>query len=249
MMAVNTQIQATLNLLIPELFALKKAGNQKVFNERLLTMLPEVELYIKQAINAAVSSGILPENSVETEDILDQLYLTAFKHLDELDDPELFNSWLLLQAEHVLQDQIDDQEFHRLFVANIEDYTHREWDELEEKYSVDGGGDFVMMDELDDPSYNREDFTLDKIFTEAADENIINRLDEKLSKEQKARHLQLVMDNMSLPVRTSIRLSVWHKRTPKEIARLRHESLDKVNDHLAQGLRIIKQSYTRRYLS
>ena len=154
----------------------------------------------------------------------------------------------------VIDDDIDLVEIIRMTLENegyeiIDAQSGSRGLELAETHNPDLILLDVMMDELDDPSYNREDFTLDKIFTEAADENIINRLDEKLSKEQKARHLQLVMDNMSLPVRTSIRLSVWHKRTPKEIARLRHESLDKVNDHLAQGLRIIKQSYTRRYLS
>ena len=53
---------------------------------------------------------------------------------------------------------------------------------MEEKYSIDGGGDFVMIAELDDLSYAKNDYTLRDAFVEDKGKGIIEKLDQELEK-------------------------------------------------------------------
>jgi len=246
---MNTRIQFQISAILPELKELKKAGEQEEFNERLIAFLPEVKQYIAHAINVAEKDGQLSKNTVKTEEILDELYITSYRHLDELDDPELFNSWIILQAERAMQDAMIAQEFNSLFFTGLDKYTDKEWDEMEEKYSVDAGGDLVLMEEFDDPSYGEHDFTLDKVFMDDADKAIIEKVDKDLSDEAVKKHFLMMMDKMSLPMRTSLRLSVFHKRTPEQISALRHTAIQEVNEEIAEAKRLMLTSFKGRFLS
>jgi DNA-directed RNA polymerase specialized sigma24 family protein len=246
-MSIDVHHHTTMNYAM--LISLKDEGKQAEFNKQLLKVIPEVEKYIARSLIAAVREGFLDERTITVEDVIDQVYIKAYEHLSELKDPELFEAWLKLQAEEVLQEYMDDQEFDHLFFTDLEQYTSKEWKEMEEQYSIDADGDLMMLEEFDDPAYGTSDMTDGQIFSVETEQELNAKIDKDISAERKQRHMELVLGKLSLPMRTIFELEIRNGCSPMEIARLRNMELHEVESQLKTTRDILRRSLLGRFRS
>ena len=135
----------------------KKENDKLDFNNLLLKDLHQVKRYITKRLSTALTKGNLPKGKYKVDDFIDQLFIEVYDHFDEVQNKEELHLWLFKKADELLDDTIADEEFDDYFFRNIDDYSKPEWDAMEEKFSTDGGGDYVMIDELDDISYPKND--------------------------------------------------------------------------------------------
>ena len=151
------QFRIVIERTFPALLKSKKEDDQSTFNQQLLNIKPELENYINERLNTAIKKGHFPKGKYKADGFISQLFIEVYDHIETLSDEKDFYLWLFRKTNELLEDTIDEEEFDDFFLKNIDTYSKPEWDAMEEKFSTDGGGDLVMIEELDDNSYNHHD--------------------------------------------------------------------------------------------
>jgi len=147
----------------------------------------------------------------------------------------------------ILEETLVNEEFNEYFFKNIDDYSRPEWDEMEEKFSIDGGGDLVMIDELDDISYPKNDYVLNHVFIEDDKKELMDQLDKDLGKENIKRHTDMVLHYLPLPMRTVFELATEYQFSVSEIAIIRNQDLDEVKQLLENARQSLEASLLKRF--
>tara|TARA_B100000949_G_C14288205_1_gene455547 strand:+ start:6719 stop:7489 length:771 start_codon:yes stop_codon:yes gene_type:complete len=239
------------NVFVASTFAdlkrLKKENNKAAFNELLLKTLHQVRRYIVSRIGTALTKGNLPHGKYQPDDFIDQLFIEVYDHFDDVKNERELHPWLFKKANELLEDTITDEEFDDHFLKNIDDYSKAEWDEMEENFSTDGGGDYVMVEELDDISYPKNDYVLNHVFIEDSKQKLQDKLDRELDEEDLRRHVKMVLHNLPLPMRTVFELATEYEFTLGEIAEIQNESLDQVRQLFDNAKKSIELSFFNRY--
>lgn len=231
-----------------DLVRFKKEDSKVAFNYLLLKILHQVKNYIITRLNTALTKGNLPRGKYKPDDFIDQLFIEGYDHFDQVKNKEYLHSWLFKKADELLEDKIIDEEYDNYFLKNIDEYSRPEWDAMEEKYSTDGDGDLVMIEELDDLSYPKND-VLNPIFVEDIKKEITDKLDHDLSEENIKRHTAMVLYHLPLPMRTVFELSTAYQFTLEEITIIRNQSFEEVRALLENAHNSIKSSFFNRYTS
>ena len=230
-----------------DLVRYKKIGEKKAFNELLLKTLPQVSRYIVKRLNTAISKGNLPQGKYKPDDFVDQLFITAYDHFDEVKNEKDLYPWLFKKADELLKDTIVEEEFDEIFFQNIDDFSKPAWDAMEEKFSTDGDGDLVMMEELDDISYRKHDYILNHVFVEDDNNEMIAKLDRGWGEENIRKHAEMVLYHLPLPMRRVYELATEHHFNVEEIAEILNQSLQEVEQLLEDARKALKTSFYNRY--
>ncbi len=231
----------------PGLLRLKKEADTSAFNALLVKALPGVKKYVQKKLYIALAKGQIDKNRYKAEDFTDQLFIEAYEHFDEIENERELYPWLFKKADELLEDVLLEEEFDSYFFENINTYAAPEWDEMEEKYSTDGDGDLMMIEELDDISYPKNEYVLDPIFIEEEDKEIIKRLDRQLAAENIRRHADMVLFHLPAPVRTVYELYTEHQFDTAEIAKIRNRTVKEVENLLETARRSLRVSFLNRY--
>ncbi|SDL37093.1 sigma-70 RNA polymerase sigma factor region 4 domain-containing protein [Kriegella aquimaris] len=230
-----------------DLTQFKQQNDQAQFNSLLLKDLHQVKHYITKRLATALNKGNLPKGKYKPDDFIDQLFIEAYDHFDEVENKEGLHPWLFKKADELLEDTIVDEEFDDYFLKNIDDYSRPEWDAMEEKFSTDGGGDLVMIDELDDISYPKNDYVLNHVFVEDDKKEIMDKLDKDLGKENIRKHAAMVLHNLPLPMRTVFELATEYQFSMSQIAMIRNQSIEDVKELLENARKGLEASLFNRY--
>ena len=231
----------------PDLIKSKKEGNQEYFNKQVLKITPDIRKYINGQFNTAIKKGHFPKNKYKADDIIDQLFIEIYNHIEEVKHEDEFYVWLLKKTNELLDDVFVSEEFDDLFFNNIDDYSKPEWDELQEKYSTDGGGDLLMIEDLDDMSYNHNDYTLNHVFIEEKENDLVEKIDKNLKDEEVQRHIEMVLHNLPTSMRNIFELFTKQHLEIEEIAQIKNISIEKVKQLLKDAKKALQLSLLNRY--
>ncbi|WP_087520699.1 RNA polymerase sigma factor [Polaribacter sp. SA4-12] len=229
------------------LIKLKEEDNQVSFNELVLKILPEIRKYVKGRLITAIKKGHFSKKKYKADDIIDQLFITIYDNIEEVENKKDFYLWLFKKTNDLLDDLIMEEEFNELFFNNIDDYSKPEWDEMQEKFSSDGGGDLLMIEELDDMSYNHNDYTLNQVFIEDNEKDLVEKLDEQLGDDKINEHIELVLHNMPSTMREIFYLYTNSKLKVDEIAEMQNKTIDEVEKLLSDAKKVLQRSLFNRY--
>jgi DNA-directed RNA polymerase specialized sigma24 family protein len=230
-----------------ELVRLKKNEDKTSFNEYFMKITPKIRKYIDGRLITAILKGHFSKNKYKADDIIDQLFIEIYDHIDEIKDEKEFYLWLFKKTNELLEDIEVEEEFDDYFFKNIDEYTKPEWDELQEKYSTDGDGDFVMLEEFDDPSYNHHQYTLNHVFIEDNEKALIAKIDKDLSSQDLKNHIRTVLINLPFPMRHVFELATHHHLELEEIGRLTNRTVKDVKKLLKQAKDALQISLFNRY--
>lgn len=230
------------------LVSYKSENNQESFNKELLKILPKIYRYVAKRLNSAVSKGKLNKGMFKPNDFTDQLFIEVYDNLGEIKNENELHTFLYKKVDQLLEDSLVEEEFDHAFFDNIDTYSKPEWEAMEEKYSRDGDGDFVMLEEMDDRSLNKYDYTLDHVFITDEEKELAEKLDDTLNKDRVARHVQLVLDKMDTRMRTIFQLFANEGFTLNEIANIRDAKLSEVEKDLMEARKILRNSIEKRFL-
>lgn len=230
-----------------DLIKFKKEEDKDAFNIQMLKILPEAKKYINGRLNTAIRKGHFSKNKYKADDIIDQLFIEVYDHIDEVKKEKDFYLWLFKKTNELLEDIIVEEEFHDFFFKNIDTYSKPEWDGMAENYSTDGDGDLIMIEELDDSSYNHNDYTLNHVFIEDDETKLTKQLDKTLNDDDINKHINMVLHNLPFPMRTVFELSTQQHLNLEEIAQLRNTTYEKVKKLLDDTRKALQVSLINRY--
>lgn len=248
---INTfrqELRTIVKALLPQLRESKIREDQDAFNQGMDQVMPRLKTYLKYWLRSAVKAGVIPSGKYKVEDFSDELYILAYEHIHEVHEDKDFNAWLFKKAHELIEEAEIEAELDKYFFENIEKYSKVEWDDLEEKFTVDGDGDLMPEEELDDPSYFKNEYDLADVFIEDKESEIIEKLNEGLSDEQINRHVNMILLNLATPVRKVFNLKFRQEFSPEEIAYIQRISIDQVETYLLQARDSIRLSFEKRYI-
>ncbi|OAD44385.1 RNA polymerase sigma factor [Polaribacter atrinae] len=229
------------------LVELKKEANQTSFNELVLKILPEIRKYVNQRLNTAIKKGHFSKKKYKADDIIDQLFITIYDAIDEVESESNFYLWLFKKTNDLLEDVIVEEEFNELFFKNIDDYSKLEWDEMQEEFSTDGDGDLMLLEELDDVAYKQVEYNLDHVFVENDEKDLVDKLDMQLGEDKVNEHIELVLHNMPAAMRIVFYLFTNQKLKIEEIAEIQKKSIPEIEKLLSNAKKVIQRSLFNRY--
>lgn len=232
-----------------DLVQLKREDKKEEFNSLLLKLMPEVKRYIKRNLNTAMSKHLIPRGKYKPEDIMDQLFIEVYDHFDEIKSKEDFHTWLFKKADSLLDEIKTDEEFDTLFIDNIDSYAQTEWDAMAEKFSVDGDGDYVMMEELDDISYRKHDYILKNIFLEDSGSDMMAKLDKELGKESIRKHTDMVLHHLPADMRTVFELFTEHQFEAAEISKILNREIREIEQLLEDARSSLETTFYERFIN
>ena len=231
----------------PALLKSKKEEDRVAFNQLLLEIKPSIKKYINERLNTAIKKRRFSKGKYHADGFISQLFIEVYDHIETLKDEKDFYVWLFKKTNELLEDTIQEEEFDDFFLKNIDTYSKPEWDAMEEKFSVDGGGDLVMMEELDDISYNHNDYTLNHVFVEDNEKALIEKIDKDLNNEVINSHVQTVLHHLPLSMRSVFELSTKKHFTLEEIAQIQNTDVIMVEKLLRNARAALQISIFNRY--
>lgn len=231
-----------------KLVSFKRKENRESFNSELLKVLPQIYRYVSKRLNSAVANGKLNKGMFNPNDFTDQLFIEVYDNIDDIKTENELHIFLFKKVDELLEDSLVEEEFDHVFFDNIDTYSKPEWDAMEENYTQDGDGDFLLLEELDDKSVDKSNYSLNQVFITEEEKQLADRLDESLNKERIYRHIQLVLDKMNMPMRTVFELYANEGLTTEEIAEIRKATLSQVEDLLSSARKLLKDSFEKRFL-
>jgi DNA-directed RNA polymerase specialized sigma24 family protein len=229
------------------LIKLKDEDNKVSFNELVLKILPEIRKYVNERLKTAIKKGHSSIEKYRADDIIDQLFITIYDNIEEVESENDFYLWLFKKNNELLDDLIEEEEFNELFFNNIDDYSKPEWDEMQENFSTDGDGDLLMIEELDDFSYNHNDYSLSHVFVEDKEKALFEKLDEQLGEDKINEHIELVLHNMPSAMRNVFYLFTNQKLQIEEIAEIEKRTIIEIEKLLNDAKKVIQRSLFNRY--
>jgi DNA-directed RNA polymerase specialized sigma24 family protein len=218
------------------LIQLKKEGNQDSFNELVLKIMPEIRKYVNGRLKTAIKKGHFSKGKYKADDFIDQLFIEIYDNIEDVKSEQYFYLWLFKKTNDLLEDIIVEEEFDDFFFKNIDNYSKPEWDEMQEKFSTDGDGDLIMIEELDDMSYNHNNYNLNHVFVEDNEKALVEKLDRKLDEEKIQKHIEMVLQNLPLNMYNVFDLFTNQHLELEEIALIRNTTLEDV-EQLLKGVR------------
>ncbi|WP_158840807.1 RNA polymerase sigma factor [Polaribacter sp. L3A8] len=230
------------------LVKLKKDDNQDSFNKLVLQILPEIRKYVNRRFNTAIKKGHFSKKKYKADDIIDQLFIIIYDNIGEVEGEDDFYLWLFKKTNELLEDVIIEEEFNDLFFKNIDDYSKPEWNEMQEEFSTDGGGDLLMIEELDDISYNHNDYSLDHVFVEDNEKGLADQLDKEIGEDKINEHIELVLHKMPSAMRIVFYLFTNQKLRIEEISEIQKKTISEVEKLLSDAKKVIQQSLLNRYV-
>lgn len=226
---------------------LKKENNQASFNELILKIMPEMRTYINGRLNTAIKKGHFSKGKYKADDIIDQLFIEIYDSIEDIENENDFYLWLFKKTNELLEDIIVEEEFDDFFFKNIDDYSRPEWDEMQEEFSTDADGDLMMIEELDDISYNHNNYTLNHVFVEDNEKALVEKLDKSLDEEEVKNHIAMVLHNLSSNMRNVFELFTNQHLDLEEIAQIKNSTFEDVKELLNEAKRTLQVSLFNRY--
>ena len=231
-----------------DLIRLKKEGDLKAFNQLLLKTMPEVRRYVQKNLNHAVVKGKIDRNRYKADDIIDQLFIEVYDHLDEINNKNELHAWMFNKVDELLETIFVEEEFDALFLENIDTYSQHEWESMQEKFTTDGDGDLIMNEELDDISYAKDDYVLNHIFVGDDDQKVLLQLDKELGAENIRKHSEMVLYHMPKQMRRVFELFTEHQFGMAEIAKIHNSTVQEIESLLKTARKSLRTSFIKRYL-
>lgn len=231
-----------------KLVSFKRKENRESFNSELLKVLPQIYRYVSKRLNSAVANGKLNKGMFNPNDFTDQLFIEVYDNIDDIKTENELHIFLFKKVDELLEDSLVEEEFDHVFFENIDTYSKPEWDAMEENYTQDGDGDFLLLEEMDDKSLDKSNYSLNHVFITEEEKKLADKLDASLDKERIYRHIQLVLDKMNMPMRTVFELFANEGLTTEEIAEIRKTTLAQVEELLSSARQLLKDSFEKRFL-
>ncbi len=143
-----------------ELLNLDESARTELFKSLITSTLPDMIGYIKRRVYSARMANIKVFNNVFVKDIVSEVILQVYgRFQSDIANVRDFNIWNIQEADKVLNEILENNDHFRGEIS-YEQLVDHELGELEEEYTMDADGDYVMHEEMDDyeleNNYNEE---------------------------------------------------------------------------------------------
>lgn len=129
--------------------------NKNEFNRTLQEFLPELKKLVSHKLRQWEVTEDIPKDTYSADEIIDDVYLKIYEEFHDslIDERNLKVKMLTLSRE--LTDNIKER--HSGQRVSVEKLIADEIQELQEDYTIDSEGELILMEDLEDISYDTHD--------------------------------------------------------------------------------------------
>lgn len=135
---------------------IKDKNTQTEFDRKVISAIQHLRAYIKHRLYIAESTGVLPRNMYNSNDIIDEGIAKFYSEGINIDLDEMA---IKLQLFKIVDDDLNELLKKEAFHKNTQSTSlilEEELDSLEEKFTLDADLDYVMDEDLEDISYQQD---------------------------------------------------------------------------------------------
>jgi DNA-directed RNA polymerase specialized sigma24 family protein len=204
-----------------ELFKHKQENNFEQFYRKIATLVPELKKFMSGSLKAAENQGLLDRGFYDADEMLDEVYLEAFKDFSSETDAirlrrSLFQKAIKKIEGKEAEEVPDEVTTHALLKTELK--------ALSEEFTTEGDGDRVLYEELDDISYRQKQGWSQEIYLdEALEKRLIEKFglhEASLLSDEKRRLLGLLYATIPQRSKTVIELLVFGNQDAHEISEI-----------------------------
>jgi len=131
-----------------DLSKLSEKEKEELFKNIITVLLPGLKGYVKRRIISAKLAKLKALSNVDYKDVINEVVLRVYqRYKNNIENIKDINIWLIQEADNVLNEILDKQEFEKI---SYEELLSHELEQLEEEFTVDGDGELVMTEDLDE---------------------------------------------------------------------------------------------------
>ncbi len=131
----------------------RQQSDHERFSGMLHQAFPALKAYLKRRIRQAEKYRSLRLRAGSAEDLSDELYLRLYdSYRLHIAGKEEFLTWLYREADRLLNEKLNES-VNEEAGDDIEALRKKERRSMEEAFVMDADGEFMMSEELDDPTY------------------------------------------------------------------------------------------------
>ncbi|QCX39385.1 hypothetical protein FF125_13400 [Aureibaculum algae] len=210
-------------MITKELQQLRLENNFKHFYIKVSSFIPSLKDFIARKLNIAEDLGVIDKNFFNPNDILDDVYLDVFENFNnKIAKKDLRRMLFEKSVEKIDEITILGHQFENNI--NIGEILKEELQTMDERYTTDGDGDFILYEELDDISYHQNDFKPKHIILDQSIEKLItsklNLEDLTLQSAKKRKLLGSLFFKMPPRSKAIIELYVFANQSVSEISEI-----------------------------
>ena len=142
---------------IDKIHQAKKNKDFSAFLEAVKPFSKDLKRFAKIKLKNAEHHHLLPKGFYNTEDILMDVYLSAFENLQENISEKDLKTLLFRKTISKFNEILEKENRMRKRIP-VDLILKEELDLLKEDFTVDADGDLVLIEELSDISYHKKDF-------------------------------------------------------------------------------------------
>ncbi|TXD52012.1 hypothetical protein [Polaribacter sp. IC063] len=241
-------IQKSPNLTkLKKLVKLKKEDNDALFYNLLAEVIPNIRKYTIKKIITSIQKGSLPNNKYDPNDIIDQLFIETYDHIENLYDEKEFCIWLYKKTDQLLEKIIIEKELDALTFQQKDDLSDSEQDKMHKIYNADEAGNLLMLKKIEHQSYNQDENTLNRLFLENKEQALIEKVNKNLNTEEVKSHIAIELHSLPLAMRTVFELYTNQHLELKEIAQIMSNTIQEVELLLKESKKALQVSFFNRY--
>lgn len=236
-------IETRLEEVVEPLLEFKQENDPEMFVKLVQKAMPHLIGYLRRRISQANITHTLRKEAMKAEDLMNELYLRIYDRFDPdaLSDKHKIYTWLYQQADQLLAEVIDIHGETEL-KESIEVIQKRHNRTMEENYSIEADGDYLMNEEFDDPTYHNND----PLFTEGLydfydfilDDNTQEQLEQEtefdLMDEDQQAAIHRMMYNLSDFKRSIFDLYAYEHMAVNDIALVKDVPIPQVEEVLEE---------------
>lgn len=208
---------------------LNEKATQIAFDKKVVAVSQLLHPYVKNRLYIAESMGIIPKNMYESMGVIDESIAKFYENGFDIDMETNTLKLKLFKYADVELDAIYKKEAFHKNTVSTNAMLVEELDALEEKYTIDGGFDFIMNDELNDISYQQNNKEKQLFLYDDDDNSFLGTFEmENVSENKSKVILGGLYSWLPLNVSSIIDLLVFGKLSFEEIAKVKSIEVKRV---------------------
>jgi len=204
------------------------------FGKLVLSIVSQLQPYVKHRIYIAETMGIIPHNMYRSTGIIDDAMVELYKKYEgKIKGEETLKLKFFSLANEKLNQLFKKEAFHKNTMST-NDILNRELEKLEEIIEMDISDGLHLKGDFDDISYHQSDFIQPNFLYDDAEKNIIQSLEIHDDRQDISENHRVILNKIYswLPLETSdiVDLFVFGNLSYDEIAQIKETHNSKIKE-------------------
>jgi RNA polymerase sigma factor (sigma-70 family) len=222
---------------------LHQQNEYSLFEHIIKTNLPLLRNYIKRRLKFAKHKGLAGNAVMSADDLLSEVFLKAFElYGSRPDEKEAFVPWLYQLADEVLEKHVQETALESANTQSLSELEKADASSMEENFTADAEGDLVMLEELDDPSYQSKYYHAEELLEGLVDDETLKKV-EQMDINQTHNIICNVLVSQPVLKRTIFDLYWLEGFSQDEISKIKKVSIAEVHDTLEELRKLIASKF------